>query len=901
MKTLFIIDGSSCFYRAYHAIPHFANTAGLPTNAVYGFTQTIRKIVEDYEPDYAVVAFDSRGPTHRHEIYKDYKADRPAMPDDLSLQIPYLKEVVGGFNIAAYEKQGLEADDIIAALAVWGKERGLKVVIISSDKDLYQLVDETTVILDYNKDKEFGPAEVEQKFGVRPALIRDLLALAGDASDSVPGVPGIGPKTATKLLNNYGSFDAVFENIEEIKGNKLKQNLVEFKEQAILSKELVTLKLDVGLEFDGDHMLYEGPDREALGKLFKELEFFKLYNEMVADEGGSGDSSTASISKKLGPVEIPVEIIDNSEGLARMVKQLSGAAEIALYAVMEEVGYNAGLLGIAIATQDKNTFINLAPEVGEGGQVSLLLNASPKDELGEALALGALSEIIGKERTILVDDAKPYYLIFLRNGLSFRPPMLDLSLASYLLNPSATAHAVENVALSYLGHAIMRPKGKVTTLGKEELADFAASRARAVMEAGPVLIEKLAETELSGLLSEMELPLTGVLARMEALGIGLDRPFLMRLSLELSAEMERMENEIYADAGEPFNINSPKQLSELLFVKMGITPVKKTKTGFSTDESVLTILAKDHLLPQNILKYRKLAKLRSTYVEGLLKLVNPKTGRIHTSFNQTVTATGRLSSSRPNLQNLPVRDEYAGRIREAFVADKGFTFLSADYSQIELRLVAHFSEDPALIAAFTGGEDIHAQTAAEVFGLKAEEVTKEQRHRAKAINFGIIYGMGAYGLAGDLSISMKEAASYIDSYFAHYVKVRDFIERTVEGATTLGYTETLFGRRRFIPELRSMTEQTRRFGERMAVNTPIQGSAADMIKVAMLKIDERMRVEGFKSKMLLQVHDELVFECAVDEKERLGKMVVEEMERAVQLLVPVVVNLKSGPNLREVE
>ena len=925
MKKFFIVDGSSCFYRAFHALPVFTNSAGLPTNAVYGFTQTLRKLIKDYSPDYMLVALDSRGPTHRHALYESYKATRPSMPDDLVPQIPYIKEMVKALNIAHLEKEGLEADDIIAQAARLANAKGfLKTYIISGDKDLYQLVNDKTVILDYVKDRELGEAEVREKFGVAPGRIADLLALAGDSSDNVPGVPGIGVKTAAKLIEQFGGFDEIYASVEEVSGKKVKENLINFRDQALLSRELVQLmpdtalemKTETELEIDIESMPVGPPETEALKKILKELEFTKLYNELIPEGDDVATDFTVVTSAEEFRAAMP--------GLFKALgtPAAAGGGKVALYPLLEGNGTRARLLGIGVysgegaaewagagaATDGEAETEATAATDGAAAYIPVSGgddggNDSEGGYLSEAKALSILREVTGSDTVSLVtNDAKTLHTIFHKNSLSLiKPPTMDISLASYLIDPSSGNHDIESEALRRLGLRLLHSGKKLKDVDVGDFPQYAASRAEILYKLSAQLEAEAKTSGCEGLLTDMELPLAEVLASMEFLGVKVDAEKLKTLSEELMVEIKALEEAIYSLSGREFNINSPKQLAVLLFEEMGIKPVKKTKTGFSTDESVLKTLSGEVEIAGKILSYRGLTKLKSTFVDGITALIDPSTGRVHTTFNQTVAATGRLSSSNPNLQNIPVRDGHSARVRESFIPGDGFAFLSADYSQIELRLVAHMSGDPVLLEAFREGKDIHAITASEVFGIMPGLVTKEMRRRAKAINFGIIYGMGPFGLASDLDISVKEAGEYIESYFDHYKLVKEFIDKTIDGAREAGFTETLFGRRRFIPELGSKAPATRRFGERIAVNTPIQGTAADMIKAAMVTIYKRLKAEGFLSRMLLQVHDELIFEVPPEEEASLSSLVTEEMEGVMELTVPIKVNIKKGPNWRQVD
>ncbi|MFQ5736993.1 MAG: DNA polymerase I [Thermodesulfobacteriota bacterium] len=877
-QRLFIIDGSSVIYRAFHAVPPtFVTSGGLPTNAVYGFTQSLRKIINDFAPGYIGIAFDVKGPSFRHEIFEEYKAQRPPMPDLLSVQIPYIKRMVEAFNIPVLEMASFEADDVIATLVRKVEGQGVKVALITGDKDMYQLVDENVVILDYNSGKEYGPAQVEEKFGVGPGQIRDLIGLAGDSSDNIPGVPGIGLKTAAKLLKEFGDIDAIYENIDRVKG-KLRERLIENRDKAMLSRELATLHPEVPVEGSLDSLRYSGPDFYLLEPLLNELEFRKVLHDMLPG------MPRAEAKGEFVRVATQSEL----DGLAHALK---GAGRASVAAFMTDAAFGGTLLALSVSIDPaKGYYIPVrGPEAGEGGE-----------GLSEAVVLEGLKAFLedpakGKD----TDNSKALYICLATRGVNARGVCVDTSLASYLLNPSKPDHTLEALEYEYLG--VVSEAVRTDTLTLDEATVVAGRKACSINKISRILERLLKEEGLYALYEKMELPLSSVLSQMEITGIKVDGGLLRDLSKEIAIELTDIEARIYAAAGTEFNISSPKQLSELLFEKLGLKPVKRTKTGFSTDEEVLTKLAASHEVPQLIITFRQLSKLKSTYVDAMLELINPATGRVHTSFNQTVTATGRLSSSRPNLQNIPVRGEYAGRIREAFVAEQGFSFLSADYSQIELRLAAHMSGDPVLMDAFVKGEDVHTRTASEVFGIMPGLVTPEMRRRAKAINFGIIYGMGPYGLSTELGISMKEANDYIESYFNHYRRVKEFIDAAVEEAAERGYTVTLFGRRRFIPELKSPVESTVRLGRRLAINTPVQGTAADMIKAAMIGISEALRARRLTSRMILQIHDELVFEAAEEEMDELAALVKAGMEGVITLSVPVVVNLKAGRSWDSIE
>ncbi|MDH4226293.1 MAG: DNA polymerase I [Deltaproteobacteria bacterium] len=850
-KTFFIIDGTSCVYRAFHAIPRLTNAKGEPTNAVYGFAQTLRKIIKDKAPDLIAVTFDVKGPSFRHELFDKYKIERPPMPDDLSSQIPYIKKIARVMGLPVLEMQGFEADDVIATLTARAlAEGGIKVCIVTGDKDMMQLVNDDVCIYDYTKDKEYGEAGVMEKLGVPPLRVVDLMAFAGDTSDNVPGIKGIGPKTAAKLVNEYGSVDDIYSNISNVKPEKLIEKLKEGEDIVRLSRELVTLRRDVPVEGEVSGFKQAEPDYEELENLLNELGFTKLVKDLIP--------RPEAVVTGFTPV-------DSEEGIKELSKKLAGSATLSV------VLLNDGEAGVAL-------FSNEAFYIDS-------LKAGGADTVAAALADVLKAKGIEKS----TDDAKALYKFCRRRGIEPSGIVMDTSVASYLLNSSAKSHSIEDVSYAYLGETL-------PATGEGGLLEPGAASARAsiVAKLTPILSGKLRETGMDALFVDIELPLSFVLADMEEAGIEVDVKSLGALSLEMDSELKRLEKEIYDAAGCEFNVNSPKQLSEVLFGKLGLKPVKKTKTGFSTDEAVLTALSTLHKVPAGIIAFRQIAKLKSTYVDSLVELADKKTSRVHTTLNQTVTATGRLSSSNPNLQNIPVKGEYAAKIRGAFVAKKGFKLVCADYSQIELRLVAHLSDDAVLIDAFNKGEDIHARTASEVFGIMPGIVTSEMRRRAKAINFGIIYGMGAHGLSVELGISVGEAKGYIDMYFERHKGVKAFMDSTIKEATESGFTKTLFGRVRYIPELNSSNEQTRRFGERMAVNTPVQGSAADVIKAAMLKVHDGLSLNFPKARLLLQIHDELIVEAADNEVDEIVKLVRKEMEGVISLKVPLTVNVGSA-------
>ncbi len=836
-EELFIIDGTSCIYRSFHAIPHLSTSDGIPTNAVYGFAQTLKKILNSCSPSYVGIALDAKGPSFRHEIFREYKSERPPMPDELSVQFPFIKELIRAFNITLMEEEGFEADDIIATLAERLEKKGIRVVIVTSDKDMFQLVSDGVVIYDYTKDRFFDKKAVTEKFGVEPALIPDFLALVGDRIDFIPGVRGIGEKTARELIKRYRTIENLYARIDEITPQRVKSALERGRDQAFLSKRLAMLRRDVPLKFTLRGLARREPDYRRLSEVLKRLEFSRLMEELIP--------STAPGLK--------VERAEDENTLKELIAlaRKKGGVSVTIYG--KEVVY-----------------------VFLGGDTVWQFSLDKTGPMGEILGEQGISK--------LTDDAKGLWHYALDRGINIKGNVRDVTIASYLLNPSQS-HRLEDISYNYID---LRFDGE----------KMPACRAYAVWHVWDVLEKRLKEDGLFRLFSELEIPLAEVIASMEKRGVRLDTEGLERLSDELTEKLHEIEENIYQTAGYRFNINSHKQLSHLLFEKLGLKPVKKTRTGYSTDESVLNTLSQYHEIPRAVINYRQLSKLKSTYVDGLLCLVD-QNGRIHTTFNQTVTATGRLSSSNPNLQNIPVRGELADRIRACFVAEDGHLLLSADYSQIELRIVAHLSGDEGLLEAFREGEDIHRKTASEVFGIMPSLVTEEMRRRAKAINFGIIYGMGAHGLSQELGIDVRSAKEYIERYFEHYRKVKLFIERTIETARERGYTETLFGRRRYVPELRSTNENVKKAGERIAINTPIQGSCADIIKMAMIRVHRRLKEEGLHAYQILQIHDELLLEVREDSLEKVKTILKEEMEGVVELSVPLEVKLGVGKNWLE--
>ncbi len=879
-KRLFLIDGSSFVYRAFYALPFLSNSKGIPTHAVYGFARMLNKILKEHSPEYIAVVFDAGKETFRTKKFKEYKAHRPKMPQELLVQLPYIKRLIKVMGLPLIELEGFEADDIIATIAEKAKKEGFKIIIVSPDKDLLQLVNKQTVVYDPLKDRFFSELEVMKKFGILPHQIPDFLALVGDPSDNVPGIKGVGKKTALELINKFGSLEEIYKRLDSIKPS-LKKKLVEAKEDAYLSKELVTVKKDVDIPLELENFKIAPPDWEALKKLYIELEFSSLLKELPQEKGDKSGTYMA---------------IRNLEELKRLLT--NNFKEISIdFETTSLDPIDAEIVGIAISTEEgKGFYIPIAHK-----EVTL--------EKDKVIKLLRDTVFTNPNITKIGQNLKYETTILLKEDIKLSPPIFDTMIASYLLNPTKKTHKLDNLALEFLGYRMQTYKEVTSRLKQEEnfshiplkeATFYACEDADITLRLKHILEKKLKEEDLAFVFEQIELPLIKVLAKMEFFGIKIDPIKLELMSKFLEEKIREIENEIYQLAKEKFNINSPRQLSYILFEKLKLPPVKKTKTGFSTDTEVLEILSLQHPLPAKVLEWRQLTKLRSTYVEGLIKKINPKTGRIHTSFNQTATATGRLSSSEPNLQNIPIRSDLGKLIRETFIAEDGYVFISADYSQIELRILAALAKEEKLIEAFKKGEDIHTRTACEIFGVKPEEVTPNMRRNAKTVNFGIIYGMSPYGLSKELGISVDEAKKYIDRYFERYPKVVEFINKTVQFAKEYGFVKTFFGRKRPVPELFSPKRDEREFGKRIAVNTPIQGTAADLIKLAMIKIDNFIEKNGINAKMLLQVHDELLFEVKEDKTEEFIQYIKEIMENICpELGVPLKVDIKKGKNWGE--
>jgi DNA polymerase-1 len=884
---LFLIDGSSYIFRAFYAIRHLSNSKGLPTNAIFGFTQMLLKVLKEHHPDYLAVVFDSKGPTFRTEVYEEYKANRPAMPEGLALQIPYIKKIIEGYRIATLEREGYEADDLIGTVAK-GVGSEVDVVIITGDKDILQLVSDQIQVYDTMKDKRLGVEEVKERFGVMPEQVVEVMGLAGDTIDNIPGVPGIGEKTAIELIKAFGSIENLLKHSDQLNQKRLKEKLETHGELARLSRKLATIHTDVPLAYQIKDFSISPPDLNRLREIFKELEFNKLLKDLPEE-------------KACLPIDRDYHLITDRDEFLAILRDLRKAKSFAIdLETTSPYPMWADLVGISLSQTPYQAFyIPLGHRQRNGF-----------DQLPLPWVLEQLKPLLEDEELKKVGQNIKYdWIVLKRHGIHVKGIHCDTMIASYLLNPTKHNHNLGEIAREYLDRSVIDYKevvgvgGKAVTFDQiepEKAKDYSCEDADVTLQLSHLLLPRLKEEGFKDLFDQVETPLTIVLAKMEMNGVKIDIDLLREFSKEIENQLLQKMERIYGLAGETFNINSSQQLGKVLFDKLKLPVIKKTKTGYSTDVEVLTKLSLQHELPMEILSYRNFAKLKSTYVDALPKLVHPKTGRVHTSYNQTVTATGRLSSSDPNLQNIPIRAEEGSRIRQAFIAEKGWVIASADYSQIELRILAHLSKDDTLREAFRKDEDIHARTASEVFDVPMEKVTPSMRREAKVINFGIIYGMSAYGLSQQLGSEPKIAQVYIDEYFRKYTGVQTYIQKSLEEAKQKGYVTTLLNRRRYLPDINSPNIPIRQASERMAINTPLQGTAADVIKVAMIHIQERLEELSLSTKMIMQVHDELVFEVPEEELSKALQVIQNEMEAVMDLSVPLKVSIHSGKNWAEV-
>ncbi len=921
--NLLLIDGNSLANRAFYAMPPLSTSRGVPTGAIHGFLTMLFRFLHEKRPTHIAVAFDHPSPTFRHGQFKEYKATRKPSPPDFKAQLPELMEVLDTLKIPAIELAGYEADDIIGTLCARGLAGGFEVTVLSGDKDCLQLVSPKSrailPIRGITLVKEYEPATVLEDMGFYPAQVTDFKALAGDASDNIPGVKGIGQKTAITLLSKFGNLEAIFDRIDEVAPPKVKALLEASKDVAFLSKDLATIKRDAPLSEELDELEWKGPDPERAKAKFTELEFGALTQrlgtfgdwakereteaQMLLLPDHPPDVRPASFEPELPPFEIVSEV----EGLSRVVAAVQESGHMSLYSDAVNitrdflwprlVGVSTGPVDGGSASADKSS--------RDLSRIFLLKAPDGNPEAWQELLWKYLSPVLVDSRITKIGfDLKWLFALCFKRGIALRGFDFDVLIASYLLDPSRSTYRLPEIARRYsLLEVPFLPakaeKGRDSQLPGTVEAHYAFGAASCFPVADG-LLRDLEQERLVPLANDVEFPLIEVLAAMEATGVGVDLVLARSIGEQFGRALSDLEARIYAVAGESFNLGSPKQLAHILFEKLGLKPVKKTKTAFSTDAEVLEALSLEHELPEKILEYRQYAKLKSTYLDGLEGAVNPTTGRVHSTFHQTVTATGRLSSSEPNLQNIPVRGELGRSLRRIFVPPHGRLLLAADYSQIELRIMAHMADDPTMIDAFLKGEDIHKRTASEMFGVPLDEVSSDLRAKAKAVNFGVIYGISEFGLARNTKVTREEARHFIDAYFARYPMVKRFMELSVESARRSGYAVTILGRKRAIPEMDSRIRQKRGFAERTAINTPIQGSAADIIKLAMIKIYRRLREEGFISRMILQVHDELIFEIPASEESAMRELVTSEMEGVMALKVPLKVDLEVGESWYDV-
>ena len=878
-KRLIIIDGNSIINRAFYALPDMSNSEGLKTNAIFGFVRMMFKIIEDYQPTHMSVAFDKKAPTFRHKQYADYKAGRKKMPDELAQQLQPLKDLLDKFNINRLELEGYEADDLIGTVARLGEENDFKVYIVTGDKDAIQLASHKTTTLITKKGvgevEEYDYDSVLDRYEMTPTQFIDLKGLMGDKSDNIPGVPGVGEKTGIKLLKQYSTIENLIEHTDELKGS-IKKKIEENKDLALMSKELATIITNVPIEVKLEDLEYGDYNKDDVVEKFKEFGFTSLITKLLDIEGGE-----TTIKEE---IDLKIEHLDNVEDFIKKAEENKKV-------IIDVIGKEGNILDKRVLY----VFLSL-----DGNEIYYV----NEDELPQIKTLLSNPEIKKhgydlKEDYILL---KPYEIEL--NSMDF-----DITIAEYLIDSkSSTSYECSAIAMKYLTRKI---KSKEDLLGKgakakkfdeiefDELSAYIGDILNTVNGVYPKMEEKLKETEMDGLFYHVEMPLVEVLGSMEYIGMKVDKDQLNELKEKFTTIINELENEIFELAGEPFNINSPKQLGVVLFEKLGLPVIKKTKTGYSTNAEVLEKLRDKHEIIDKITEYRQIVKLNSTYVEGLLKIINPKTGRIHSSFNQTITTTGRISSTEPNMQNIPVKTEMGRDIRKVFVADDNCKLVDADYSQVELRVLAHMSGDENMIDAFKHGEDIHSKTASQIFDVDIKDVTSKQRIEAKAINFGIIYGKTDFGLSQDLNIPVATAKAYIDSYFNKYPKIKEFMDEAVESATETGYATTILNRRRYIPEIKASNFIVRNQGKRFAMNAPIQGSAADIIKVAMVNVYNKLKENNMKSRLILQVHDELIVEAVYEELEMAEKIVREEMENAQSMDVKLDVDLNTGDSWYE--
>ncbi len=884
-KPVVLIDGSSYLYRAFHALPPLANTKGEPTGAVYGVISMIKKLIYDYDPEYISVIFDPKGKTQRDAIYADYKAHRPPMPDDLSLQIQPIYQIIKAMGISIIVEAGIEADDVIGTIAKQATKLGLKTLISTGDKDMAQLVNDHVTLVNTMTGAVYDSAGVIKKFGVPPDLIIDYLALIGDKVDNIPGIPNVGPKTAAKWLAEYQSLEGIIAHSNDIKG-KIGDNLRAFKDQLPLSRQLVTIFTDVELAEKIPDLKRAEPNKSALIQLFQHLEFKTWLAELL-------DEQTPSFEK--------YAVINNQADLLQWLARLQGCDSYALELVASESdAMRAKIVGLALATPKEAVYIPLAHDY-----------ESAPIQLDIKIVLSSLQPLLlDPQKTLIGENIKSIINLLLGQHIEIKNKLYDTLLESYVQNTAQTKHDKVALCLKYLGRKILSYEdigGKgakqiaCNLLDIKKVAQYGAQHADALLQLHQVMSKKIEQDiDLKTITDEIEMPLARVLARMEYYGVLIDQAMLGRQSKELADKIAALEQEAYTYAGCEFNLNSPKQLQSILYDKLQLPILGKTPTGQpSTSESTLQALASNYPLPRILLTHRSFVKIKTTYTDSLPLQVNPETGRVHTCYNQAVTSTGRLSSTEPNLQNIPIRTEEGRRIRRAFIAPKGYCILSADYSQIELRIMAHLSKDPGLLSAFDNNQDIHIATAAEVFNLPPKDVTSNQRRSAKAINFGLIYGMSSFGLAQQLGIERSLAQNYINLYFERYPRIREYMEKTRSLAHAQGYVETVKKRKIYLPEINATNLQRQRAAERAAINAPLQGTAAEIIKLAMINIDNWLAQTHSDTKMIMQVHDELIFEVPENQVEEIKNSIRSLMVQTLEMDIPLAVEIGVGKNWDE--
>ncbi|MBC8236008.1 DNA polymerase I [bacterium] len=886
-KQLFLVDGTVYAFRAFHAVEQLTTSEGMPTGAIFVFTKMLMKLMEDENPEYMVIVFDAGGETERDRLYEEYKANRPEVSENLVQQFPYMRQIIEALGIPIVERKGFEADDIIATLTKQAEAEGFEVRIFTNDKDMLQLLSPTVKV--YRSDRQkvtiYDEKSFRKRYQIEPRQMPDYLGLMGDKIDNIPGVSGIGEKSIPILLERFGTIENIFEHIDEVE-KKWQKKLRDGADDATLSKKLAVLNADVELEIKPEDCKLGKYDHEKLQEIFHQLEFKSLMK---------------NIKVTIDPDKYDYHTVLTESELEELIGKLQSVDEFSIDLETTDVDtMRARIVGVSISLKPNEAYY-----------IPVYYELLDRPEmLSEEYVLGKLKPFLEDANFSKVGHNIKYDLeVLKRSGVDINGIGFDTMIASYLLNPSASGHKLDDVAFKFLQRQLIPIKDLIGSGAKqipmsqvpvEKVSDYACEDAEVSLHLKYLLEPQLAEHDLEDIFSNLELPLIPVLADMEMAGIKIDTEFLRELSVEYEKNLQEMTEQIYELAGGEFNINSPKQLGEVLFDKLNLPKYRRTKTGYSTDEKVLNTLASHHELPALMLEYRKFAKLKSTYTDALIDLINPHTGRLHTSFNQAVTATGRLSSSNPNLQNIPIRTERGREIRRAFIAEgDDKILLAADYSQIELRILAHLSKDERLVEAFAKDEDIHSYAASLVFGVPVEEVTSEMRSRAKTMNYGIVYGIGAMRLANELKIDMREAQGFIDNYFQTYAGVKAYFDQTIQDVTKKGDVTTLMGRRRYVPEINANNRNTREFGKRIAINTPVQGSSADLIKLAMLKVADYLESTNKQTKMVLQVHDELIFEVPNNELEEVTEELRQIMETALPMDVPIKVDINLGQNWLE--